>query len=169
MIRPADTLVLFALSELPDSGWTMRSVADRLGVAHPKVQRALERLAHAGLFDPGRKAVRRDAACEFVVHALKYLQPIEEGPLTRGVPTAWAAMPLRELISSDPSDVPVWPDPQGTVRGAGVEPLDPVLPRLIDEWPQVAELAALADGLRLGDGRTQKIAGDLLRDRLGAP
>jgi DNA-binding transcriptional MocR family regulator len=166
MLRPSDVVVLFALLNV-DEGWTLRSVAERLGVKHSKVQRALERLAETGLYDPQRRVVPPQVAEEFVLHALRFLHPIREGPLVRGVPTAWGAAPLREEITSSDAP-PVWPSATGTVRGPAIEPLDPVLPALVSSWPQVAELAALCDGLRIGDARSRDVAARHLRERLGA-
>jgi DNA-binding transcriptional MocR family regulator len=165
MIRPSDVLVLLALQQ-SGSGWTLRSLADRLGVQHSKVQRAVDRLQRAGLYDERRRAIVPHAAEEFLLHALKYLQPIREGAPTRGVPTAWAALPLRDEIVATSDLPPVWPDPQGSVRGLGVEPLDDALPRLVSAWPEVAEMAALVDALRLGDARVREAATRHLRARL---
>lgn len=166
MLRPPDVVVLFALLNV-DGSWTLRSVADRLGVQHSKVQRALERLAEAGLYDPQRRIVPRQAAEEFVLHALRFLHPIREGAMVRGVPTAWGAAPLREEIAASDAP-PVWPSATGTARGPAIEPLDPALPALVSSWPQVAELAALCDALRLGDARSRTAAARHLRERLGA-
>jgi DNA-binding transcriptional MocR family regulator len=165
VIQVADVLVVFAVHEAPD-GWTLRSLADRLGVKHSKVQRALDRLAGAGIYDANRRRLIPHAVEEFMVHALRYLHPIREGPMTRGVPTAWGAKPLSDEISaSEPP--PVWPDPRGAVLGPAVEPLDPRLPALVREWPEVAELASLSDALLLGDARVRAAAERHLRQRLG--
>jgi len=166
MIQGSDVVVLFALMSA-EPGWTLRSIGDRLGVQHSKVQRALERLGEAGLYDEQRRRVIPSTAEEFLTHGLKYLHPIQEGPLTRGVPTAWAAAPLSfEIASGD--QPPVWPDPRGTVRGPAVQPLDARLPALSSSWPEVAELASLADALRLGDSRVRDAAAGHLHDRLWA-
>jgi DNA-binding transcriptional MocR family regulator len=167
MVRPADVVVLLALQRIgPD--WTLRSVADRLGVQHSKVQRAVDRLQRAGLYDARRRVVIPHAADEFLLHALKYLHPIREGAPTRGVPTAWAALPLSQDIAASSELPPVWPDPHGTVRGLAVEPLDESLPRLAVTWPEVAEMAALLDALRLGDARVREVATRHLHERLAA-
>lgn len=168
MVRPADVVVLFALMGGPGESWTIRSLAHRLGVPHPKVQRALERLARAGLYDAHRRRLVLSAVEEFLVHALKYLDPIEEGPLARGLPTAWAAEPLRGMFADSDEAPPVWPYAYGTVRGPSVQPLDEVLPSLIKRWPEVAELAALADAVRLRDRRARELAIGLLHDRIEA-
>jgi len=149
--------------------WTLRSLAGRLGVQHSKVQRGVDRLERAGLYDGRRRQVIPHAADEFFVHALKYLCPIAEGAPTRGVATAWAAAPLRGEIAASDDLPPVWPDPLGTVRGLAVPPLDEALPRLMSSWPEVAELAALLDALRLGDARVREAATRLLHERLLAP
>jgi hypothetical protein len=86
----------------------------------------------------------------------------------RGIPTAWGASPLNAHVGSDEPS-PVWPDTRGTVRGPGIVPLDDSLPALTLGWPEVAELATLADGLRLGDARTRSAARELLLDRIWAP
>lgn len=168
MLQPADVLVLVALHRV-EPGWTLRSLAERLGVQHSKVQRAVDRLERAGLYDARRRQVIPHAADEFFFHALKYLHPIAEGAPTRGVPTAWAAEPLSREIAAPGDLPPVWPDPLGTVRGLAVAPLDDSLPRLMTSWPEVAELAALLDALRLGDARVRDAAKRLLQQRLLSP
>ena len=167
MVQSADIVVLFALIN-ESEGWTLRSLAERLGVQHSKVQRALERLAEAGLYDSDRRQVIPHAAEEFVEHALRYLHPAREGPVVRGVPTAWAASPLKSEIVSGDDLPPVWPDPTSKIRGHAVEPLDGSLLRLAQEWPAVAELAALADALRLGDARSRAAAKKHLHERIYA-
>lgn len=166
MLQSSDVIVLFALQS-EEGLWTLRSLAERLGVQHSKVQRALGRLEEAGLYDARRRQVIPHAAEEFVIHALPYLHPVREGPIVRGVPTAWAAPPLAGEIASDDLP-PVWPDPRGTVRGPAVPPLDERLPALAEDWPQVAELAALADAVRLGDARSRAAARRHLRERFAA-
>jgi DNA-binding transcriptional MocR family regulator len=160
-------LVLLALYSVEDD-WTLRSVAERLGVKHSKVQRALDRLERAGLYDARRRRPVRAATEEFLFHALRYLHPLTEGPIVRGVPTAWGAEPLRSEISTNEAP-PVWPHPAGTVRGPAIEPLDECLPSLIERWPEVAARAALVDALRIGDARTREAAAGhfsrLLADR----
>jgi hypothetical protein len=167
MLQPSDVVVLFAVARSDDE-WTLRSLADRLGVQHSKVQRALGRLGEAGLYDPSRRRPVEPSVEEFLLHALRYLHPIAEGPLTRGVPTAWGAAPLSDEIHSQ-EPPPVWPDPHGSVRGPAIVPLDESLPRLAVEWPQIAELAARAGGPGKGDPRTPGAAQPQQLHRQRAP
>lgn len=165
MLNGPDVVVLFAVMEA-GADWTLRSIADRLGVKHSKVQRGLARLGEAGLYDARTRRVVPHAAEELVLHAVRYLHPVREGSLARGVATAWGAAPLRDEISAT-EPPPVWPHPTGAVRGPSVEPLDGCLPELVTGWPAVAELAALTDALRLGDARSRAAAERHLRRRLG--
>lgn len=166
MVRSADVVVLFAVSQ-EEGEWTLRSLAHHLGVKHSRVQRALDRLERVNLYDAARRQIVPHAAEEFVIHALPYLHPADIGPITRGVPTAWAAAPLdREIVSDDLP--PVWPDPMGRIRGQAVEPLDARLPALAEKWPEVAELAALSDAIRIGDARSRAAAKHHLHERLTA-
>lgn len=164
MVKPSDALALFAVQQA-DADWTLRSLAHRLGVQHSNVQRSLDRLAEAGIYDVTRRQLVPHAAEEFLLHALKFLRPIHEGRMARGVPTAWGASPLREEIASE-EPPPVWPDPRGDVRGPAVQPLDSRLPALAATWPEVAELAALCDALILGDARVREAARGHLVERL---
>jgi hypothetical protein len=43
----------------------------------------------------------------------------------RGVPTSFAAEPLRSVIHNSGAEVPVWPYVLGKVRGYTFEPLSP--------------------------------------------
>jgi len=57
---------------------------------------------------------------EFLIHGLKYVFWAEQGEITRGMPPTYAAPPLAELLVSTAAEPPpVWPDPDGEVRGIG--------------------------------------------------
>jgi hypothetical protein len=103
---------------------------------------------------------------ELLVHGLKYVFPPSRGQLTRGMPTAYAAPPLDELIAKNDEPIPVWPDPHGSARGTSFEPLYPTVPYAASRDAALYELLALADALREGRARERKLAEDLLRERL---
>jgi hypothetical protein len=103
---------------------------------------------------------------EFLLHGLKYVFPPERGELTRGVPTSYAAGPLRNMIAQGNEPVPVWPYEQGKQRGIAFEPLYKTAPiaALLD--PSFYEYLALADALRDSRVRERKIAETELCRRL---
>lgn len=83
----------------------------------------------------------------------RYAFPAEIGPPTRGVPTSYAAPPLSRAIADAGGLPPVWPCPDGKVRGYSFVPLHKNVPEaaLADERPY--ELLALVDAIRNGRAR----------------
>jgi hypothetical protein len=61
----------------------------------------------------------------------------------------------------------VWPDPLGSVRGIGLEPLHPAVPEVARRDPELGERLALVDAMRLGDVRLTEVAGLELDALLG--
>lgn len=62
---------------------------------------------------------------------------------------------------------PVWPHPDGPVRGLALAPLYPSLPLAAAGDAELYALLALFDALRIGRAREREIAGRLLRERIG--
>ncbi len=162
MVKKADVYVLSGL--LAHEGeWSYRSLADRLRVPHPVVQRALSRAQEADLYSGERRAVHIPHFEEFAIHALRFVAPAQQGALMPGVPAAWAAEPMASAIrSSGEEQPPVWPYARGRVRGQAIEPLHPAAPEAVKGWPEFGELLALLDSLRAGDPRVRRVAEDLL-------
>src|SRR3954453_19562311 len=166
MIKGPDIYVLSGL--LAHRGkWSYRSLADRLHVPHPVVQRALARAQDADLYSPERREVHVPHFEEFAIHALRFVAPAQLGALVPGVPAAWAAEPMASAIPSSAEEPPpVWPYARGRVRGQAVEPLHPAAPEAVEGWPELGEILALLDSLRAGDSRVRRVAGDLLMSLL---
>lgn len=172
MVKRPDIYVLGGL--LIESGdWTYRSLAERLHVPHPVVQRALERAKGTDLYSGDRREVHLPHFEEFALHALRFVVPARLGSLTAGMPAAWAAEPMARAIgSSGDEPPPVWPYAHGRVRGQAIEPLHSAAPEAVEDWPRLGEVLALLDSLRTGDARVRQVAGGLLskmlRDRSAA-
>jgi hypothetical protein len=162
MVKSSDIYVLSGL--LAHHGeWSYRSLADRLRVPHPVVQRALSRAQEVDLYSAERRAVHVPHFEEFGLHALRFVAPARLGALVPGVPAAWAAEPMAGAIrSSGEEPPPVWPSARGGVRGQAIEPLHPAAPEAVEDWPELGEILALLDSLRAGDPRVRRLAEDLL-------
>lgn len=165
MLRGEDVVLLLKLAS-SDQAWTIRSLGEEVGIARSVIHRSVGRLQTSGLFSPGRKRINAASAEEFLIHAVKYVFPPEFGGEARGVPTSWAAQPLVDRLAPSAGPPPVWPDPQGSTRGIGLQPLHPVATDLSRSDPQLAESLALVDALRTGDARLRGVASELLRERL---
>lgn len=165
MIKGQDILVLLKLCNEPGE-WTVRSLGTALGLDPASVHRALGRLEDARLVDAARRRVNRSNAREFLLHGAKYIFPPRQGGMSRGVPTAWAAPPLSDLLSSAAEPAPVWPDPKGRARGVALRPIHENAPGVARKDRLIAEQLALLDAIRLGDGRVRSIAAEELGKRL---
>ncbi len=169
MLLPVDVYVLTGSVACGESRPTLRELAAYLALPdHSVVQRSLARAREADLVD-GRGDVRRPALEELCVHALRYIAPARLGPLTAGVPAAWAAEPMSRLIRSSGGDPPpVWPSATGPVRGQELPPLHPACVEASAAHPEFARLLCLVDSLRAGDVRVRSVAAHELRDALAA-
>lgn len=169
MVKASDIYVLSGLLAHGE-GWTYRSLAERLHVPHPVVQRALSRAQAVDLYSAERRKVHLPHFEEFATHALRFVAPAQLGALMPGVPAAWGAEPMASAIrSSGEEPPPVWPYAHGRVRGQAIEPLHPAAPEAVEDWPQLGEILAILDSLRAGDPRVREVAEDLLSKMLREP
>jgi hypothetical protein len=147
----------------------VRDLADQLRYDVAGTHRALRRLGEAGLYSSQRRRAIPARAEEFLVHAVKFLFPAQRGAEVRGIPTAWAAEPLKgELVESEGLP-PVWPYAKGMVRGLRFEPLHAIVPRAVQQDPELAKRLALVDALRGSDSaRVARLATRLLQESLRA-
>ncbi|MEW8200748.1 MAG: hypothetical protein AB2697_14560 [Candidatus Thiodiazotropha endolucinida] len=95
---------------------------------------------------------------EFLIHGIRYAFVPDRGEMTRGMPTAHAAPPLSEKIVPDQEPPPVWPDPQGEIRGMIFSPLYRSAPEASRNDPALYDLLALVDAIRGGKARERNIA-----------
>ncbi len=166
MLKGQDILVLLVLSR-DEQLQTVRSLGAAVGLDPAGAHRALRRLQDVRLIDATQRVNGANAE-EFLVHGLKYLFPVRQSGATRGVPTAWAAAPLKDELAPIDELPPVWPDAHGEVRGIGLEPLHENAPAIARRDPGLAQQLALIDAIRLGDGRIRSLAAKRLSERLRA-
>ena len=114
---------------------------------------------------PADNAVRPHShnLAEFALHGAKYAFPAVKLPLVVGVPTSHSAPAFAGVFAPGSTDF-VWPHPNGSVRGVGVEPLHPSVPFAAMQDAKLYELLALFDALRVGKARERGMA----RERLQA-
>ncbi len=166
-IKPQDVLVLLKLCLWQEREWRHVDLAAELGLSQTEISFALERCRSSGLIDQAKKRVIKAAFLEFLLHGLRYVFPAQPGPLYRGMPTSHSAPPLSRHIVSEDNDQYVWPYGEGTVRGQAIEPLYASVPMAAAKDPQLHELLALVDALRVGRARERNIAREELEARLG--
>jgi hypothetical protein len=124
MLKGQDIVVLLKLLGRAEPVG-VRELADELEFDAAGTHRALRRLSDAGLYSSERRRVFGAPAEEFLVCAVKFIFPAERGTEVRGIPTSWAAEPLKGELAESAGLQPVWPHSKGKVRGLSLKPLHP--------------------------------------------
>lgn len=163
-LKPQDIVVVLKI--LVSGQQSYSRLAGELFMSPSEVHAAVKRAAAAGLIDRSSKKVRRAALAEFLIHGLKYSFPPVSGSITRGFPTSYAAQPLANMLSLPDDLPPVWPSPEGPVRGHELKPLYRTVPLAIKKDSKLYELLALVDALRSGRARERALAARELNKRL---
>jgi hypothetical protein len=165
MLKPQDIVVLLKVRGL-DEQWTYSELAKSLKMSSSEVHAALKRCSTSGLYNDKRRRVLKPALEEFLVHGLKYVFPTQPGALVRGMPTAHSAQPLKDLLVTSDRDIYVWAFGSGKVKGQEIKPLYRSVPEAVSEDPQLYEMLAIVDALRVGKVRERELAAKELRKRL---
>ena len=158
MLKPQDIVILLKLITIGDRQWSYSSLANDLAMSQSEVHSGIGRVTAARLFDPQRKVPILKALLEFLVHGVKYAFPPERGSLTRGLPTSYAGPPLNKFMIQSDEPPPVWPDPEGNVRGYEFSPLYRSVPKAVAGDNALYELLALVDAIRDGRARERELA-----------
>lgn len=169
-LKPQDVVVALKLCAYPGARPPMSVIGNDLSLSPSEVHGAIGRLrASRLLHGPGMNDRPNISALEeFLVHGLKYAFPAEHGQVTRGIPTSYAAEPLKSEVSSSNDLPPVWPWQEGKTRGVALEPLYRSVPQAALRDPQLYQFLALVDAIRDGRARERKIAELELVNRLRA-
>ncbi len=168
-MKAQDVLIALKIQSLQDQSVDapQRRLAEDTGVSLSEVSGACRRLEDVGLLSHEGRRVIGAALLEFLVHSLKYLFPIKVEGISRGMPTGYAADPLRDLfLSSKDELVPVWADPEGAVRGMAVQPLYKSAPMAAKKDKRLYEYLVLVDAIRGGRARERSKAIEILSQRL---
>ena len=168
VLKPQDVLVVLKLVAMGQQPWSYARLGVELGMSpsqlHSAVKRALAAqlaVQKSDMITPNIRNLK-----EFLVFGLRYVFVPEWGGITRGMPTLYAAPPLRDVMVAPSEPIPVWPDPEGEVRGSSFSPLYKSVPKAARADPELYELLVLVDAIRGGRARERKIAISMLNARL---
>jgi len=167
ILKPQDVLVALKLVVIGDKDWTYNKLALDLSMSSSEVHAAIKRALAAGLALKREKRVLPNVRNleEFLCHGIRYVFIVERSAMTRGMLTAHAAPPLDEVFMDDGEPLPVWPDPEGVVRGLGFSPLHKAAPAAAKSDVQLYELLVLVDAIRAGRARERGYAVKELKRR----
>lgn len=158
-LKPQDVLFLLKLVAINNNDWSFSTLAYELGMSPSEVHGAARRALAA------RLAIRKDGRIkpnlrnleEFLLHGIQYVFVPERGGLIKGMPTFNAA---------DNELPPVWPDPEGAVRGESFSPLYKSVPVAAKRDLKLYPLLVLVDAIRGGRARERDMAKKALKKRL---
>lgn len=163
-MRPHDIAILLKIASKGQVPWLMKDLAQELGISSSEISESLNRSAIAGLISRDKRQLRTLALLDFLKSGLRYVFPQQPGPVVRGIGTAHSAPPLNNEILSEESFV--WPFAEGKVRGQAIEPLHQNTPNACLKDEKYYELMSLTDALRIGKVREQKIAFDMIKNKI---
>jgi len=167
-LKPQDVLLLLKLVALGKKSWSFNKIAVELGMSPSEVHAAAKRALAA------RLAVKEGGNIwpnirnleEFLFHGIQYVFVPERGELNRGMPTATASAPMDVIFVESGEPPPIWPDPEGKMRGESFSPLYKSAPAAAKNDPELYQLLALVDAIRGGRARERDIAKKELKKRL---
>jgi hypothetical protein len=169
VLKPQDVLILLKLVSLGfrrDSSFAV--LAESLYMSSSEVHAGLQRAQQARLYADVTRQPLKENLAEYLIHGVKYSFPVELGGKTRGMPTSYAAAPLRTAIDVGGESLPpVWPVADGVVLGLAFSPLYKSVPLAAEQDSNLYELLCLVDAIRSGRTREQTIASKLLIERIG--
>ena len=166
-LKPQDVLFLLKLVAMGKNHWSFNKIAVELGMSPSEVHAAAKRALAARLAVKEGDSIWPNVRNleEFLEHGIQYVFVPDRGEINRGMPTAYAAAPLDNIFGSYEFP-PVWPDPQGEVRGESFSPLYKSAPKAASNDPELYMLLALVDAIRGGRAREREIAKKELKKRL---
>lgn len=158
-LKPQDILFLLKLVALGKKPWSFNKLALELVMSPSEVHAAAKRVLAARLAVKDEDLIRPNIRNfeEFLLHGIQYVFVPERGELNRGMPTSYAAAPLDQVFDSD-EPPPVWPDPEGELRGESFSPLYKSAPKAARNDPKLYMLLALVDAIRGGRAREREVA-----------
>ncbi|MGA7412725.1 MAG: hypothetical protein WBW33_19765 [Bryobacteraceae bacterium] len=160
VLKPQDIYVALKIVAAKSRRSPYSQLAVELGMSPSEVHASVKRAQFAQLLHGPEFSHRPNLAAleEFLIHGLKYTFPAERGEFTRGIPTSYAAEPLRRIIAQSNEPIPVWPFAAGNERGIAFEPLYKSAPSAALRDTGFYEYLSLADALRGGRARERKYA-----------
>ncbi len=168
ILKPQDVVILLKLVAIGKEDWSFSTLATALYMSPSEVHAGIHRAIAARLAvkttDRIKPAIRNLE--EFLLHGLRYVFVPDQGEITRGMPTIHAGPPLSQMLVSSGDPPPVWPDPEGNVRGQSFSPLYKSVPKAARQDRQLYELLVLTDAIRGGRSREREIAVKEIQKRL---
>ncbi len=168
VLKPQDVLVLAKLVVIGGDEWSYGRMATALWMSPSEVHAGVKRLIKARLASVQQDRITPNARNleSFLLYGLLYVFVPDLGEITRGMPTGYAGPVLSPFFHTGEDLPPVWPDPDGEVRGQSFSPLYKSVPKAAREDHRLYELLSLIDAIRGGRARERQVAYDEIKKRM---
>lgn len=168
VLKPQDFAVALKLVAMKGQWLPYAALGEVMRLSRFEAHAAVQRLMAAKLLAAidGQPKPVLAALRPFAIWGAPYTYPPVRDEVTIGFPTAHGVPPLSEKVLASNEPPPVWPHPDGVMRGPGLLPLYENLPLAAKGDPVFYELLALFDALRAGQARERELARKLLEERL---
>ena len=151
-----EKFILDTESEEERANWNYRKLAQHLFISLSETSKAIKRATAAGLLiNRGNKGIRVNKAVliEYIRYGVGISFFVEKGKIVRGIPTANAAPPFKEIFATSSELPTVWPCARGTAKGIAVSPIYKSVPKAVMVDPWLYKQLALIDIFRIGSAR----------------
>ena len=169
ILKPQDVLVLAKLVVIGEDEWSYGRMATTLWMSPSEVHAGVKRLIKARLASDQQNRITPNVRNleSFLLHGLPYVFVPDLGEITRGMPTGYAGPVLSPFFQAGEDLPPVWPAPDGEVRGQSFSPLYKSVPKAAREDRRLYELLSLIDAIRGGRARERQMAYGEIKKRIG--
>ena len=174
-LKPQDVFVACQIALLGDNPFTQLGMAEKLHLSSSTVFEALGRLKQAKLavltaYQPAK--ILPGKLLDFLVHGVPTIYFPKRIEVVRGIPTSVFSPLFRDRFAKEnqkpegrgPEILLVWPYSKGKEMGEGLLPLYPTVPIACSQDPDLYQLMAAIDVLRVGRVREREAAIAYLED-----
>jgi translation elongation factor EF-1beta/biotin operon repressor len=163
-IKSQDILILMKLITLKGSPFRQVDLSSSLGISQAEIAYSLDRLKFSGLINEDKKKVNKLNSIEFLLHAVKFMFPMEYDAPARGIKVGPSSDMIRKEVKEKLDMDFVIPTLDGENVGFGIKPIYATTGKVVQSDEKVYELVNLVDILRgLGGVRHKKFAETKLR------
>lgn len=160
-MRPHDIVILLKIIE-KQNGWLSKEISEELKISASEISESLNRSSLSGLLSPDKKKVMKSAFLSFLQFGVRYVFPVEPGPIERGIPTGHSGDILKEYFLSE--ETYVWPSRKGRAKGQSIAPLYPNQIFAVENHKMLYDMLTLVDAIRIGKVRECEKSVELLQE-----
>jgi len=165
ILKPHDIVIPLKFIALAGVNKTYRELSDDIFISIGEISEGIKRLKYSKIVSKKGNSLRisRRSLFDFILHGIPYVFPAKKGGKRKGFRTSYSTYPLNQDIVEN-NEIIVWGHKEGDVIGYAIEPLYEKAPLAAKKDERLYILLSLIDAIRLGNGRSYKIARRYLKE-----